>query len=250
MPQKLEQLMATMTSESSILAQVLYYNQNTLERIGDVICPNWKGRSEKSVYLTSREEINKITYECKQCKPCSYVPKFLLSIRNHVLPTGFTYLVKTMGYCFRKKTNLDYQKKKLSPLMLQCISQSKLSTREADEANIEPAPKIAKLLPYMEKSCHAPIGCFITTKIYLSLQFSNFSQTDNTLFHYQHNAIYSLQQRNTVEFGLWSWFCSFVQKGSRWNPYKQLPGTSAGSLVFVVVPKTKIFWKITWLEFP
>ena len=46
---------------------------------------------------------------------------------------------------------MDDQKEKLSPLMLQFISQSKLSTREADEANIEPVPKKAKILPYMEK---------------------------------------------------------------------------------------------------
>ena len=34
--------------------------------------------------------------------------------------------------------------------------------------------------------------------------FQNFSPTDNTLFYNQHNAIYSLQQRNTVDFGIWS----------------------------------------------
>ena len=53
-------------------------------------------------------------------------------------------------YCFRKKTKLDYQKEKLSPLMQQRISQSKLSTIKAEEVNIEPAPKNEKILPYME----------------------------------------------------------------------------------------------------
>ena len=34
--------------------------------------------------------------------------------------------------------------------------------------------------------------------------FQNFSPTDNTLFYNQQNAIYRLQQRNTVDFGLYS----------------------------------------------
>ena len=71
--------------------------------------------------------------------------------------------------------------------------------------------------------------------------FSNFSQIDNTLFYNQNNAVYSLQQRNTVDFGLWSWFSSFERKGSGWKPYTQLPGNIAGSLVFVAVPKTRTF---------
>ena len=78
----------------------------------------------------------------------------------------------------------------------------------------------------------------------ISLLFSsssNFSQTDNTLFYNQHNAVYSLQQRNTVDFGLWSWFSSFERKGSRWKPYNQFPGNIAGSLVFVAVPQTSFF---------
>ena len=47
-------------------------------------------------------------------------------------------------------SKLDYQKEKLSPLMRQYIRQSKLSTTKADEANIEPVPKKAKIIPYME----------------------------------------------------------------------------------------------------
>ena len=35
------------------------------------------------------------------------------------------------------------------------------------------------------------------------------------LFYNQHNAIHSLQQRNTVDFGLWSCFSSFERKGSK-----------------------------------
>ena len=46
---------------------------------------------------------------------------------------------------------MDYQKEKLSPLMQQCISQSKLSTTKTEEANNEPVPKKAKVLPYMEQ---------------------------------------------------------------------------------------------------
>ena len=49
-----------------------------------------------------------------------------------------------------KKTKLDYQKEKLSPLMQQYIHQSKPSTTKAVEANIIPVPKKAKTLPYKE----------------------------------------------------------------------------------------------------
>ena len=56
----------------------------------------------------------------------------------------------------------------------------------------------------MAQLCHAPIGCFTTTKIFFRFIFQNFSPSDNTLFYNQHNAIYSLQQRNTVDVGRWS----------------------------------------------
>ena len=69
---------------------------------------------------------------------------FLLRIRNHVLP----YLVGPTA--FEKKTKSDYQTEKLSALLRQCISQSKLSTKKAVEANIEPVPIKAKILPYMQ----------------------------------------------------------------------------------------------------
>ena len=49
-----------------------------------------------------------------------------------------------------KKTKLDYQKEKLTPLTQQCSSQSKLSTTKAEEANNELAPRKAKILPKME----------------------------------------------------------------------------------------------------
>ena len=42
---------------------------------------------------------------------------------------------------------LDYQKEKLSRLMQQCISQSKLSTTKAEEAINEPATKKEEILP-------------------------------------------------------------------------------------------------------
>ena len=62
-----------MISDSNVLAQVLYQDQSIVQLIGDVICPNKKCRGEKCVYLTSFEEINKSTYQCKQCKACSHV---------------------------------------------------------------------------------------------------------------------------------------------------------------------------------
>ena len=66
---------------------------------------------------------------------------FLLRIRNHVLP----YLVGPTA--LEKKTKLDYKKEKLSPLMQQCISQSKFSMTKAGEANNELPAKKEKILP-------------------------------------------------------------------------------------------------------
>ena len=62
MPQTVDFLIAIMTFDSNILAQVLYQDQKLVELIGDVICPNKKCRGEKSVYITSFEELNKSTY--------------------------------------------------------------------------------------------------------------------------------------------------------------------------------------------
>ena len=139
----MELLIAIMTSDSNILAQVLYHDQSIVELIGDVICPNRKCRGEKCVYITSFEEINKSTYECKQCKACSHVLNIPFKDQKPCVTLfGWTY-------CFRKKSKLDYQKEKLSPLMRQYIRQSKLSTTKADEANNEPVPKKAKIIPYM-----------------------------------------------------------------------------------------------------
>ena len=124
-----------MISISNNLAQVLYQDQSIVQLIGDVICPNRKCRGEKSLYLTSFEEINKSTYQCKQCKACSHVLNIPFKDQKPwVTLFGWTY-------CFRKKTKSDYQKNKVSPRMRQCISQSKLATTEAEEANIEPVPK-------------------------------------------------------------------------------------------------------------
>ena len=141
MPQIVEFLIAIMTLDSNILAQVLYQEQSIVELVGDVICPNKKRRGEKSVYTTSFEEINKNTYQSKQCKSCSHV----LNIPFKDQKPCVTLFGST--YCFRKNTKLDYQKEKLSPLMQQCISQSKLSKAKAEEANEEPAPKKEKTLP-------------------------------------------------------------------------------------------------------
>ena len=133
------------------------------------------------------------------------------------------------------------QKEKFSPPMRKFIRQSKVSTTKAEEANNELVPRKAKIIPYMEETRHVPISCFMTIYIYFSLHFPNVSRNDNTLFQNQQNALYSLQQRNTVDFGLWSWFSRFERKGSRWKPYNQLPENAAGSLVLAVVPKTRIF---------
>ncbi len=124
-----------MISDSNILAQVLYQDQSIVQLIGDVISPNKKCRSETCVYITSFAKINKSTYECKQCKACTHVLNIPFKDQKPCV-TFFGWI-----YCFRKQTKLDYQKEKPSPLMRQCISQSKLSTAKADEADIEPVPE-------------------------------------------------------------------------------------------------------------
>ena len=133
-----------MTSDSDISAQVLNQHQSIVHLIGDVVCPNRKCIGEKCVYLTSFEEINKSTYQCKQCKTCNHVlNNFFKDHKPCATLFGWTY-------CCTKKTNLDYQYEKLSPLMRQYIHQSKLSTTKAEEDNIEPVPEKAKITPYME----------------------------------------------------------------------------------------------------
>ena len=137
----MEFLIAIMTFDSNTLAQVLHQDQSIVELIGGVICSNKNCRGEKSAYITSFEEINKSTYQCKQCKACSRVLNIPFKDQEPCV-TLFRWT-----YCFREKTKLDYQKQKLSPLMQQCISQSKLSTTNAEEANNELAPKKEKILP-------------------------------------------------------------------------------------------------------
>ena len=137
----MEFLIAIMTFDSNNLSQVLYQDQSKVDLIGDVICPNKKCGGGTSVYITSTEEINKGTYQCKQCRACSHVLNLPFKDQKPCVTLfGWTY-------CLRKKTKLDYQKEKLSPLMQQCISQSKHSTTREEEANNEPAPKKAKILP-------------------------------------------------------------------------------------------------------
>ena len=102
-----------MTCDKNILAQVLYQDQSIVDLIGHVNCSNKKCRGEKCVYLTSFEEINKNTYEYKQCKACSHLLKIPFKDQKpHVTLFGWTH-------CFIKKTKLDDQKKKLPPLMRQ-----------------------------------------------------------------------------------------------------------------------------------
>ena len=118
LPQVVEFLIAIMASDSNILAQVLYQDQCIVQLIEDLICPNKKFRGEKCVYLTSFDEINKSTHQCKQCKACTHVLNIPFKDQKPCLTLfGWTY-------CFRKNTKLDYQKEKRSPLMQQCISQS------------------------------------------------------------------------------------------------------------------------------
>ena len=121
-----------MTCDSNILAQVQQagQDQSIVELIGDVKCPNRKCGGEKCVYLTSFEEINTSTYECKQCKACNHELNIHFKDRKpYVILFGWTY-------CFRKRQSWITKKKKLAPPMRQYIRQSKLPTTKADEANI------------------------------------------------------------------------------------------------------------------
>ena len=95
------------TSESNILAQVLYQNQSVVELIGDVIFSNEKCKGEQSVYITSFEDINKRTYKCMQCKACTHVLINLFQIRDHVLVCFFgpTALEKRQRWITKKKNS-------------------------------------------------------------------------------------------------------------------------------------------------
>ena len=101
----MEFLIAIMTFDSNILAQVLYQDQNIVELIGDVICPNKKCRGEKSVYITSFEEINKSLYQFKQLKACSHVLNFHFEDQKPLLPylVGPTALEKRQSWITKKR---------------------------------------------------------------------------------------------------------------------------------------------------
>ena len=81
----MEFLIAIMTSDSNILAQVLYQLQSIVQLIADVICPNKICRGKKSVYLSSFEEINIGPTNVSNAKRAATCSIFLSKIRNHVL---------------------------------------------------------------------------------------------------------------------------------------------------------------------
>ena len=114
-------LRAFMTPDSNIFAEVLHQHQGIVELMRDKICPDKERRGQKCVSLTSFEEINKSTNECKQCNACSHVLN-IPSVDQKLCGTSIGWT-----YCFRKKTKLDYEKQKLSPVMRQYIHQSALS---------------------------------------------------------------------------------------------------------------------------
>ena len=157
-----------MTSDSNILAQVLYQDQSTVELIGDLICSSKKCRVKNCVYITSFKETKKSTYQCKQCKACSHVLNIPFKDQKPCVTLfGWTY-------CFRKKTKSDYQKEKLSPLMQQCISQSKLSTTKAEKAINESVPKRQRCYHIWNKSVTLLLVVLLQHKL-TSLHFSNFN---------------------------------------------------------------------------
>ena len=107
LPQSMDFLIAIMTSDSNILAQVLYQNQSTVQLIGDVICPSKKCRGEKCVNIRSFKEINKGTYQCKQSRACSHVLNIPFKDQKHVLAylVGPTALEKRQSRITRKRNS-------------------------------------------------------------------------------------------------------------------------------------------------
>ena len=120
-----------MTCDSNFLAQndLFHQDQGIVELIGNVNCPNRKFRDEICVYLTSFEEINRSTYEGKQCKACSHMLNLPVKDQKpcDTFLVGPTALEKRQSW-FTKKRNSR-------PL-------------KAKEAKIEPVPKKAKSFPY------------------------------------------------------------------------------------------------------
>ena len=170
---------------------------NTVELIGGVICSKKKSSGGKCVYLTSFRESNKNTYQCKKCKSCS-----------HVLNIPFKYqkLCGTLlgwTYCLKKRQR-PITKKGNSRLYCNSASPDQNSPRQKQrKLTMSLFRKKQRYYHIWNNSVTLLLVVFLQHKLYL-LHFSNFSPTDNTLFHNQHNAIYSLQQRNTVDSGLWS----------------------------------------------
>ena len=99
----MELLIEYLKSDSNILARVLYQDLSIVELIGDVICPNKKCRREKSVYITSFEEINKSTYECRQCKARTHLLSILFKDQEPC--------VTLFGVTLEKKYNVGLPKR-------------------------------------------------------------------------------------------------------------------------------------------
>ena len=195
MPQSVEFLIAIMISGSNILAQVLYQDQSKVQLIRDVTCPNRKCRGEKCVYLTSFEEINKNTYQCKQCRACSHVLKNPFKDQKPCVTLfGWTY-------CFRKKTKPDFQKEKLSPLMRQCISQSILSSTKADAANNELVQKEQRYYQIWNNRVTLLLSVLLQHKITFLSIFQTFLQVQHALLQ---STQYNLQCPTREKSGFWT----------------------------------------------
>ena len=196
-----------MTCDSNNLAQVLYQDESLVELIGDVICAKKKCRGEKCVYLTSFEEINKITHQCKQCKACSHLLNVRFSDQKPCVTLfGQTALEKRQSRITKKGNS-----------RLQCDSTSAIQNSPREKQT-----KLILNLFQKRQRYYLIWNNRVTLLLSLLLEhkftfllFSNFSPSDNTLLYSQNNAIYSLQNRNTVDFGPWSRFSSFERKGSR-----------------------------------
>ena len=96
-----------MTTDSNILAQVLYQDQSMVELIGDVIRPNKKGRAEKRVYLRALKKSTRAPTNVSNAMLAVMCSIFFSGIRNHVLPflVGHAALEKRQ-FSLRKRETL------------------------------------------------------------------------------------------------------------------------------------------------
>ena len=121
-----------------ILREILTYEDNIKELIGDVYCPTC--RKEKCVYISNSKTTN--FYDCKKCKDCCHSLNIPFKDQK---PTIMLFGCDGT-HIFARKTSRDYEKEKPSAFLKKVLRQSQPST-------YEPKPNNSKICPNMEKAC-------------------------------------------------------------------------------------------------